>query len=67
MKMKRRDSRRSTIRSTDSGAPADRVSHGDLVQAATLSLEIAPRFDLDELSETEWSAFMSLVGPDTRP
>ena len=65
MKMKRRKLRRSTPRATNSGA-ADRVSHGDLTQSSTLKLEIAPRFDHDELTETEWSAFMGLAGPDTR-
>jgi hypothetical protein len=63
--MKRRTPRRSKAASSNNG-PADRIDHGELTQAATLQLEIAPRFDPDEFTETEWSAFMGLSAPDTR-
>lgn len=69
VKKKRRHSRRPTPVSKDSGGGTVPPVHpGDLPQAATLKLEIAPKFNLDEFTETEWSAFMGLAGPpDTRP
>jgi hypothetical protein len=63
--MKRCTASRSTTGSTEAG-PADRVHHGELTLASTLRLEIALALDSDELTDTEWSAFMGLSGPDSR-
>lgn len=51
---------RSTSDPTES-ATGERARHAELVQASdTVYVEVGPVTDSDDLTETEWSAFMGL-------